>query len=72
MLVYELAEDKNGTRTYHYYPNGDRTIPGTVEFRPGTDPKLIRKSDIESKLIFGIHALNGIDPTKEKGTIAWY
>lgn len=71
MIKYKRISNINGRLQYEYYPNGDVSAPGIVEFVKGKEPKLIRESENDVKMYFAIHALNGIDITKEVGTVAW-
>lgn len=71
MITYKRISNVNGRLQYEYYPNGDLSAPGIVEFVKGERPKLIHESSKDVKMYFAIHALNGIDTTKETGTIAW-
>ena len=72
MLSYKRIYNNNGMLRYEYYPNADTTSPGIVEFKNGEKPKLVQESKKDVKMYFAIHALNGIDTTKEVGTVAWH
>ncbi len=72
MLTYKKVFEETGRIRFEFYPNGDESAPGIVEFEEGLPPKIIRHAEKDEKMYFGIHALAGIDPTKESGTVAWY
>lgn len=72
MLKYKRISAKAGVMRYEFYPDGNTNAPGVVEFEHGKDPKLVSQSDADVKMYYAIHALHGIDTTKESGTVAWY
>ena len=72
MLKYKKISDKDGIKQYEYYPNGDMSAPGIVRFDKAGKAELVKESDEDVKMYFALHALNGIDTTKESGTIAWH
>lgn len=72
MITYKRISNENGLMRYEYYPNGDTSAPGVVEFKDGKNPKMIQESKADIKMYFAIHALNGIDTSKESGTVAWH
>ena len=71
MLTFKRISEENGVLIYEFYPNGDTSVPGIVEFKKGEKPRLIQDSEIDVKMYYAIHALWGIDITKESGTVAW-
>lgn len=72
MLEYKRISHENGIMQYEFYPSGDLTKPGIVEFNSDGKSKLIKDSPKDVKGYFATHALNGIDTSKESGTVAWY
>ena len=72
MIKYRRIFCQGGVIRYEYYPEGDTSEPGIVEFREGESPKLIKESGKDVRRFYGVHALYGIDTSKEKGTVAWY
>ena len=72
MLKYKRISNINGVARYEYYPDGDTTSPGIIEFENDDQPKLIQESKKDVKMYFALHAMNDIDVSKESGTIAWY
>lgn len=72
MLKYKRISSENGRTRYEFYPSGDVSAPGIVEFKEGKTPVIIQQSEKDVKMYFATHALNGIDPTKESGTVAWH
>ena len=72
MLKYKRISSLEGTIRYEYYPEGDVTKPGIVEFKQGTQPKLVKESENDVKRYYAMHALRGIDISKKSGTVAWY
>ena len=73
MITYKriMAKD-NGMMQYAFYPEGDLSVPGIVEFAPGKHPKIINESANDVKRYYALHAMTGIDTAKESGTVAWY
>ena len=72
MLKYKRVSSSKGTFRYEYYPEGDITKPGIVEFQEGARPKLLKESEKDVKGYYAVHALRGIDVDKESGTVAWH
>ena len=72
MLKYKRVSSPRGVVRYEYYPEGDVTKPGIIEFHEGTQPELIKESENDVKGYYAVHALRGIDVRKESGTVAWY
>lgn len=72
MLKYKRISNIDGVVRYEYYPDGDTTSPGIIEFEKDGQPKLIQESKKDVKMYFALHAMNDIDVSKESGTIAWY
>lgn len=72
MLKYKRISKGSGWMRYEYYPEGDTSAPGLVEFMDGSPPKLLNESERDIKMFYAIHALYGIDTEKESGTVAWY
>lgn len=72
MLKYKRISNENGIMRYEFYPEGDITATGVVEFSSEGEPKLIKDSPKDVKGYFSTHALYGIDTSKENGTVAWY
>ena len=71
MLEYKRILDENGLMRYEYYPNGDVNASGVVEFKNGEPVRVVQESSLDVKMYYAIHALHGIDTTKEYGTVAW-
>ena len=71
MLKYKLIYSDGKIRRYEFYPNGDETNPGIVELSIEDEPKLLKESEADVKMYYAIHALHGIDISKENGTVAW-
>ena len=72
MIKYKRIFKQNGILRYEFYPEGDCSNPGVVEFEEGKEPRLVRQSALDVKMYYASHALNGIDLAKESGCIAWY
>lgn len=72
MIIYKLILEDNNVKRYEYYPEGDVSAAGVIEFKNGEGAKLISPSPNDVKMYYAVHALTGIDTTKETGTIAWY
>lgn len=72
MLKYKRILNNNGVLRYEFYPEGDFLSPGIVEFKEGEKPKVIQDSKKDVKRYYAMHAMNGIDVSKETGTVAWY
>lgn len=72
MLTYKRISNKNGIMRYEYYPAGDVSAPGIVEYDGTGKSKLIQESPKDVKGYYAIHALNHIDTNTESGTVAWY
>lgn len=72
MLTYKRILNENGIMQYEFYPSGDLTVPGIVEFSSEGEPKLLQDSPKDVKGYFATHALYGIDTSMESGTVAWY
>ncbi len=72
MLKYKRISNENGIKRYEFYPEGDVSAAGVVEFNNEGEPKLIKNSKMDVKGYFASHALYGIDTEKETGTVAWY
>jgi hypothetical protein len=72
MLTFKRIFNENGIMRYEFYPSGDLTAPGVVEFNRAGEPKLIQDSLKDVKGYFATHALYHIDTSKESGTVAWY
>lgn len=72
MLTYKRIFNENGIMRYEFYPEGDTSVAGIVEFDRAGEPKLLQDSPRDVKGYFATHALYGIDTSKESGTVAWY
>lgn len=72
MLKYKRVSSPKGTIRYEYYPEGDLTKPGIIEFQEGDKPKIVKESENDVKGYYAVHAIRGIDIGKENGTVAWY
>lgn len=72
MLTYRRISNINGVMRYEFYPQGNTSAPGIVEFETGKNPKLIQESEADFKRYYANHALNGIDTLRDTGTVAWY
>lgn len=72
MISYRRIVNTQNLKRYEYYPNGNTSAPGIVEFTEGEPPKLIKESSEDVKMYFAVHALNGIDTTTESGVVAWH
>lgn len=71
MLKYKKISEENGIIRYEFYPEGELSAPGIVEFGNGKEPKLIQESDKDVQMYYALHALNDIDITRDSGTVAW-
>lgn len=47
-------------------------MPGVIRFSEHGEPQLISDSIGDIKRYYAMHALYGIDKTKESGPVAWY
>lgn len=72
MLTYKKISENNGVKRYEYYPSGNTEKPGVVEYDKNGNASLIKVSEADVKMYFALHALNGIDTTKNDGTVAWH
>ena len=72
MLTYKRIFNENGIMRYEFYPEGDVSAAGVVEFNSEGEPKLIKGSPKDVKGYFSTHALYDIDTSKESGTVAWH
>jgi len=72
MLKYKRLYEKKGAIGYGFYPEGNISAEGIIEFKNGEKPKIVKPSPEDVKMFYAIHAMYGIDITKESGTIAWY
>ena len=72
MIKYKRTLNENNLMRYEYYPDGDFSAPGIVEFKQGEKPKLVKESEKDVKMYYAVHALHHIDTTKESGTVAWH
>lgn len=72
MLRYRRISNENGIMRYEFYPEGDVSAAGVVEFSSEGEPKLIKNSSKDVKGYFSTHALYGIDTSNETGTVAWH
>jgi len=72
MLTYKLIFQENGVLWYAFYPEGDETAAGIVEFVNGEPTRIVQESKNDFGHRYAYHAYYGIDLTRETGTIAWY
>lgn len=70
MLTYQLISNIDGYLTYEFYPNGDKSKYGVIEFAPNGDWKLIKRPD-DNTFCYIAHATR-INTKKESGTVAWF
>ncbi|MDD3186606.1 MAG: hypothetical protein PHT76_15050 [Anaerostipes sp.] len=71
MLTYKRICQKNNELTYEFYPDGNLKAPGVVVFYLDGTKEILKDSEDDVKGYYSGHALNGIDITKENGTVAW-
>lgn len=72
MISYKRIVNEHNLKRYEYYPNGNTSAPGIVEFVKGEKPKLIKESPEDVKMYYAVHALNDIDTSTESGVVAWH
>lgn len=72
MVKYKRIFIKNGEVIFEYYPEGDMSVPGVIRFNSNGELIQIVESEKDFKKYYALHAANGIDITKESGTVAWY
>lgn len=72
MLTYILSEINGDEYVYIYYPEGKKDAPGKVGLLKNGEKRIIEESLEDLGRRYAHHALNGIDMSKESGTVAWY
>lgn len=72
MLTYELLEINGDEYVYIYYPDGNEDAPGKVGISKNGSKRIIEESAQDFGKRYANHALNGIDLSKDSGTVAWY
>ena len=72
MLTYILSELNGDEYIYIYYPDGNKDAPGKVGLSKGGEKRIIEESKQDFGKRYANHAMNGIDISKESGTVAWY
>ena len=72
MLTYLLLSINDKESIFLYFPNGNKNAPGKIRIDAKGTRELVSESDDDFGQRYANHALNGIDPNKESGTIAWY
>jgi len=72
MLTYILSEINGDEYIYIYYPDGNKEAPGKVGLSKNGEKRIIEESSEDFGRRYAQHALNGIDMSKEIGTVAWY
>ena len=72
MLTYLLSEINGDEYIYIYYPEGNKDAPGKVGILKNGESRIIEESSEDFGRRYAQHALNGIDMSKESGTVAWY
>lgn len=71
MILYYLVSENGQKRIYDYYPEGE-SDPGRIAFLSNGGIEIIKDSSCDVKGYYRMHACQGIDISKEKGTVAWY
>lgn len=72
MLTYILSELNGDEYIYFYYPEGNEAAPGKVGLSKSGESRIIEESSQDFGKRYANHAMNGIDISKESGTVAWY
>ena len=72
MLTYKLLNKIDGELVFAYYPEGNENAPGKVAISVNGQGHVIEESKDDFGKRYAYHAVYGIDPTKETGTVAWY
>lgn len=72
MLIYKMLHKKDGESVYAYYPEGNENAPGKVAITGIKQGRVIEESKEDFGKYYAYHAIYGIAPDKEKGTVAWY
>lgn len=71
MLIYELKEKIGNRLIYKYYPEGDRNSFGLVSCADNSDWMVDKVAETDELKDYAIQAINYIDTTRNKGTVAW-
>ena len=71
MLTYILSEINGDEYVYIYYPEGKKDVPGKVGLSKDGSNRIIEESKEDFGKRYANHALNGIDLSKKRGTVAW-
>lgn len=72
MLKYKLEKTEVEGKTYIYFPEGNEDAPGIVFLGEDGKNKVLEESARDFKQMYAMHALSGIDKSKEDGVVAWY
>ena len=71
MLIYKLKEIKDDLRYYTYKPDVDETAFGIVAFHLDGSAEIIQDSKVDVKRYYAMHAISGINTSKDSGIVAW-
>ena len=71
MLIYRLISAELSKKIYEYYPEG-ALDPGQIAFMDNGDIEILKDSSCDVKGYYRMHACQGIDTSKDEGTVAWY
>ena len=71
MLTYILSEINGDEYVYIYYPEGKKDVPGKVGLSKDGGNRIIEESKEDFGKRYANHALNVIDLSKKRGTVAW-
>ena len=72
MITYRLIKRLLDRVIYEYYPDGDESAPGVVEFCADGTRRVLTSSSKDFKNIFGGQALARINTSMDSGTIAMW
>ena len=72
MLKYEYLGKVDNGLAFAYYPEGDTSAPGRVIITERGHGSIVTESTADFGRRYAFHAIKGIDPGKNTGTVAWY